>query len=127
MSEQQDIAKRVADLLRLLANKIERSPHLLDDLDLALGDLPKKVKGRSKRESTQIPDVFTIFSQGGEEALRAILDPLELPVLKKVVSQHGLDPSKLAVKWQNKERLIQLVVDRVFSRSEKGKTFEKYP
>lgn len=127
MSEQQDTAKRVASLLRLLATKIESSPHLLDDLGLAVGDLPKKVKARTKRESVLIPDVFTIFSQGGEEALRAVLDPLELPVLRKVVSQHGLDPSKLAVKWRNKERLVQLIMDRVLGRSEKGKTFEKYP
>lgn len=127
MSDQQDIAKRIANILRLLATKIESSPYLLDDLGLSLDDLPGKVRRRSKREPANIPDIFTIFSQGGEKALRAVLDRLELPVLRKVVSQHGLDPSKLAVKWRNKERLIQLIVERVLSRSEKGKTFEKYP
>jgi hypothetical protein len=127
MSEQKDIARRVANLLRLLAAKIEASPHLLDDLGLVVGDLPKKSKPRSTQEAAQTPDVFTIFSQGGEEGLRTALAPLELRVLRKLVSQHGLDPSKLAVKWRGRERLVQLIVERVLARSEKGKAFEKYP
>ena len=127
MSEQKDIARRVADILRVLAAKIEASPQLLDDLGLVLGDLPKKSKARKTREAVQTPDVFAIFSQGGEVALRTTLAPLELRVLRKLVSQHGLDPSKLAVKWRDRERLVQLIMERVVARSEKGKAFEGYP
>ena len=127
MSEQKDIARRVADILRVLAAKVEASPQLLDDLGLTLGDLPMKSKARRTREAVKTPDVFAIFAQGGEEALRATLAPLDLRVLRELVSQHGLDPSKLAVKWRDRERLVQLIMERVVARSEKGKAFKGYP
>ena len=124
MSESKDSAKDVARILRMLAEGIERKPELLKDLGLG------KVAIVAEREKTaQRPidvDVFEIFSQGGERALRDRLNSLELNALRRIVRHHGFDPSKLAEKWKNKERLIDLIIDRVSARSEKGKAFKDY-
>jgi hypothetical protein len=124
MSEIKDSAREIAKILRTLADRIEKKPELLKDLGLEkIAITPKRPK---KAQQPVDVDVFEIFSQGGEEALRNRLDLLELNALRRIVRHHGLDPSKLAEKWKNKERLISLIVDRVASRSEKGKAFKDY-
>ena len=72
-------------------------------------------------------DIFQIFAEGGEQALQQKLELLDLRTLKRIVGQHGFDPSKLAEKWRNKERLVNLIIDRVSARSDKGKVFKEYP
>lgn len=122
MSE--DSAKEVARILRSLAEGIERKPELLKDLGLE--KVAIVAGGRKTARRPVDVDVFGIFSQGGEKALRDELSSLELNSLRRIVRQHGLDTSKLAEKWKNKERLINLIIDRVSSRSDKGKVFKDY-
>jgi hypothetical protein len=124
MSENKDSAKDVARILRMLAEGIERKPELLKDLGLG-----KVAIVAERRKTPQRPidvDVFGIFSQGGEKALRDTLNSLEVNSLRRIVRHHGLDPAKLAEKWKNKERLINLIIDRVSARSDKGKAFKDY-
>ena len=68
-----------------------------------------------------------IFSNDGEQVLRGKLEHFELKTLIQIVRQHGFDPSKLAEKWKNKERLINLIIERVTARNDKGKVFKDYP
>ena len=80
----------------------------------------------SRKKKTEAPvafDVFQVFLREGEEALRQRLETLELKALKGIVSQHGFDLSNLAQRWRKKEKLIDLIVERVAARSEKGRVF----
>lgn len=124
MSESKDSAKDLARILRMLAEGIERKPELLKDLGL------EKVAIVAERGKTVLRpvdvDVFGIFSEGGEKALRDRLNSLELNALRRIVRHHGLDHSKLAEKWKSKERLINLIIERVSARSDKGKAFKDY-
>ena len=122
MSSDAEMAKRVARLLRLIAAKIEEHPEFLADMELALKDVP--AAGRKKKTAEPVPfDVFQVFLGEGEEALRQRLETLELKALKGIVSRHGFDPSNLAQRWRKKEKLIDLIVERVAARSEKGRVF----
>lgn len=119
-----DSAKDVARILRMLAEGIERRPELLKDLGLEKVAI---VSERGKKAQWPVDvDVFGVFSQGGEKALRDSLNSLELNALRRIVRHHSLDPSKLAEKWKNKERLISLIIERVSARSDKGKAFKDY-
>jgi len=128
MSNDKEIAKRVARILRLLAEKIEENPDILKGKQLMLEDIPVVSRKKKKTgEPTINFDIFQIFAEGGEQALQQKLEHLDLRTLKRIVSQHGFDPSKLAEKWRNKERLVNLILDRVSARSKKGKVFKEYP
>jgi hypothetical protein len=127
MSDDREIAKRVAHILRILAGNIEENPELLKDIGLNLVDVPVK-KRKTKAEELSVEfDIFEVFAQGGEQALRQKLNPLELRTLKRIIAQHGFDSSKLAEKWRTKERLVNLIIDRVTARSDKGRIFKEYP
>ncbi|MEW6228682.1 MAG: hypothetical protein AB1700_11475 [Bacillota bacterium] len=127
MSHDAETAKRIAQVLRRLAAKLEENPALVDGLGLTVEDVPRVVRHRKEQKSSLELDIFRAYSEGGEEALRALLTPLDLRALKSIVRQHGFDPSRLADKWRKKDRLVALIVDRVASRSEKGKVFKEYP
>jgi len=128
MSHDKEIAKRVAHILRILAKKIEENPNILNGSELILGDIPAVSRKKKKTEEPAIDfDIFRIFAEGGREALQEKLELLDLRTLKKIVSQYGFDPSKLAKKWRNKERLVNFILDRVSARSDKGRVFKEYP
>lgn len=127
MSDEEDIAKQVARILRLLAGKIEDNPNFLKDMGLAPKDIPI-VNRKKKMEEPPIDlDVFRIFSDEGSEVLRKKMEPLDLRTLVRIIRQHRFDPSKLAEKWKDKERLINLILEKVAARSDKGKVFKEYP
>ncbi len=70
---------------------------------------------------------------------KAVLDPIKLAEndkltadvlstltekeLKDIIADYGMDTSKLAMKWKNRERLIQLILTTSFRRASKGDAF----
>lgn len=128
MSNDKEIAKKAAHILKVIAEKIEKNPEILSNLGLTLGDIPTVNQKKKKMEEPPIDfDIFQIFAEGGEPVLRQKLETLELNTLKKIVRQHGFDPSRLAEKWRKKDRLLNLIIERVSARSDKGRVFKEYP
>jgi hypothetical protein len=120
------IAKQMAGILRILAAKIEENPEILKDVGLNFIDIP--TSERKKKEKVPVDfGIFEVFAKGGEEALRQKLEAIEMGNLKQIISQHGFVPSKLAGRWRTKEPLINLIVERVTARSDKGRVFKEYP
>jgi hypothetical protein len=127
MSNNKKIARRVSRLLRLLAEKIERNPEIIEELELNKDILIEHRKKEETKQSSIDFDIFQVFAEGTKQALRQKLELLDVKTLRNVIRQHGFDPSKLAEKWKNKERLINLIIERVAARHDKGKVFKEYP
>jgi len=88
---------------------------------------PKQDRARrSNRRAKAALDPFEAFEKG-EEQLRAALEALDIEQLKDVVAEHGMDRSRLALKWKSPERLIDLIVSTVKSRASKGSAFRVGP
>jgi len=68
-------------------------------------------------------DPFAVYAQG-EVELRRQLAQLSVEELKDIVAEHGMDPTKLALKWKTPERLIDVICQRVSDRVHKGQAFE---
>lgn len=84
-----------------------------------------KLKTKLKKKRGGVPIDFNIF-QIGEKLLYQYLNVLDIDQLKEIVTQHRFDPTGLARKWKNKNRLIRFIGSRVRSRSKKGDVFRKY-
>ncbi|GAH95753.1 unnamed protein product [marine sediment metagenome] len=52
---------------------------------------------------------------------------LNIEELKDIIAEQGMDRSKLAMKWKNKERLVSLIITTVESRVHKGDAFRTPP
>lgn len=81
------------------------------------------VAGRAsnRRDPAVLDPIATIIES--EEVLQNKLQELSEKELKDIIAQYGMDTSKLAMKWKNKQRLIDLIVDVSRARSKKGDAF----
>ena len=78
---------------------------------------------RSHRRAPGVVDPFAVFSDAGEEGVRRSLSQLSIEQLKDIVAQHGMDRSKLAMKWRTSGRFVDLILETVAARSRKGDAF----
>lgn len=85
--------------------------------------LSAAVPKRSRRRSRPAVDPFGTYDSGGVAALRLDLERLDLEQLKDIVAHHQMDRAKLAMKWQSRERLIDLIITQTQSRAHKGEAF----
>lgn len=119
------VEKRLRALVAEIVNETRRNPDFAMRVEEALGGGPPKTRQASRRRNRRDPaplDPFRLY-QDGEAALRARLDQLDVEQLKDVVAEHGMDGAKLAMKWKSADRLIELIVSSVASRSRKGDVF----
>ena len=115
-----------------LLHEIEANPELRERIERHLA--PSHDKGRSfgptsrpkNRRGAPALDPYAEIKQG-EQVLRQKLTSLSVDQLKDIVSGYALDASRLALKWKDPARLIDLIITTVRSRMEKGDGFRSDP
>jgi hypothetical protein len=139
------LALQLARLVTVIAEEAARSGRLTRSLATALAatpdDEPKggsqaarsrtggaphtssATRTRSNRRSPGPWDPFVVFAEVGADGLRDRLTQLDLEQLRDIVAEHGMDADKLAMKWKDPSRVVERIVERVMSRSEKGSAF----
>ena len=111
------------DQIRLLRDAVAeavRDPAFNRALRRALSEA---IPRRRRRRTEPTVDPFRIYQLGGPEAVREALGALDLDQLKDVVAHHQMDRAKLAMKWQARDRLVDLIVAQTTARSHKGEAF----
>jgi hypothetical protein len=77
---------------------------------------------RGNRRAMSLVDPIA-ESGRGEANLREKLVPLTLEQLLDVVADFRMDASKLVMKWKDRERIINHIVETALSRGQKGDVF----
>ena len=118
------IPKKLKALFAEVVKEAEANPQFAERLAQIFGDMPKPSDspGRPHRRTPAVLDPFEEYKRG-EAVLRERLTALNLDQLRDIVAQYGMDRSKLAMKWKDQGRLLDLIVSTVTSRSEKGHAF----
>ena len=123
------VERRLRALIAEVVEEARRNPDFSARLEQALGGASTTrsapARRRNRRDSAPF-DPFVAY-QDGEQALRARLDQLDVEQLKDIVAENGMDGAKLAMKWKSADRLIELIVASVASRSRKGDVFRGAP
>ena len=78
-------------------------------------------RGRNRRTPAELDPIEVV--QEGEQVLRDQLSHLTVEQLKDIVADHGMDPSKLVMKWRTRARIVDHIVEMANSRSRKGDAF----
>jgi len=79
----------------------------------------------TKQESEVEINPISIFTEGGEDGLIKALKPLSSTQLINIIKKYGFDPSRKSHRWRKKERLIDLIVQRIKSSTSRGDVFLK--
>lgn len=82
----------------------------------------KADKRRGGRRSAAVLDPVDLAARG-EAELRARLSDLEVEQLHDIVAQYGMDPGKLVMKWKDRNRIIDRIVEIALTRATKGDVF----
>ncbi|MCL4318077.1 MAG: hypothetical protein M1422_07390 [Candidatus Thermoplasmatota archaeon] len=126
MSE--DEAKLIWKVLRKMGILVAEYPCFLYELDQWLKSYPSSADTirRAAADKTLKPDIFGVYSAGGMKELENLLGHQDVNGLRRLIMQFNLDPSKLSYKWKDRERLVNLIKDRVSSKANKGNVFMHY-
>ena len=87
-----------------------------------IGKTPPKGKKRSQRRKPGPFDPVEVY-QIQPETLKPRLEDLDIEQLKDIIAEHGMDRSRLAMRWKTKKRLVDLILLSVKNRVLKGDAF----
>jgi hypothetical protein len=131
------IKKTLSSLLREIITEAENNPGFRTRLEEVLGpDTPAVSKTKQSSSEGGVPyhqrpsnrrapaklDPVHLAREGNTE-LRDALSKLDLEQLRDVVADYGMDPGKLVLKWRDKERVIERIIEVSHSRAQKGSAF----
>lgn len=124
-----NLKKKIRALYNLVIEEAEKNEEFASSLErIFSGEAEKsKVKNTtnakrsSNRRDQAVLDPIKLAEDGN--LTEEVLKPLTEKELKDIIAEYGMDPSKLAMKWKNKERLIRLILDTSFRRASKGDAF----
>lgn len=95
-------------------------------LDETAENKPKKkaVKGgrAANRRDPAVLDPIALITEDEAELIEK-LQGLTDKELKDIIADYGMDPSKLAMKWKDKDRLVNHIADASRRRAFKGDAF----
>src|SRR5437868_6882812 len=117
--------KQLAERLRMVADQIENNPTFLSQFDSFMKGISTP---NSKKEVKEEPfmDIWDFHAKMDKDEFLKKLNELNIGQLVKIIQKNGLDQSKLSHKWKNKEKLIELIKERILDRTNKGKIFLEY-
>lgn len=86
---------------------------------------PAEMTDTKKRTNRRDPAVLdpVQMMMNGDDSLKERLEALSIKELKDIIAEHGMDSSRLALKWKDKNRLISLILDTADRRASKGDAF----
>jgi hypothetical protein len=120
------VERKLKALFDLLRSEAKQNPDFGSRLAAVLGSDTdavdeKGIKRGNRRAPSTVDPVFEI--QKGEQNLRDLLAPLDLEQLRDVVAEYRMDPNKLVMKWHDRERIVDHIVETAMMRSKKGDAF----
>lgn len=133
-----NLKKTLGALVNIVLDEAAKNPEFKERIESALQPkvLPSKAdlrtptasegEGHRKggRRAPAVLDPIDIAKEG-ETALRSQLARLDLELLLDVVAQYGMDPGKLVMKWKDRDRVIDRIVEIASARATKGDAFRK--
>ncbi|MGW1059020.1 hypothetical protein [Micromonospora rubida] len=126
-----DLATSLSRIVTAIATEAARSKRLTQSLLRATQGVdqgykrtkPDAPERRGGRRNPGAFDPISIFAEHGEEGLRERLAGLSIEQLRDIIAEQGMDHDRLAMKWKDRTRLSDRIVERVLARSVKGEVF----
>lgn len=134
LKKEKELRAQLHSLIDIVMDEASKNEAFLSNLSNVFKDLPKAKKPKKKKRpkkpvekvTKQLADPFDIYQEEGQEGLLSWLQTLKLEELIEVISVNGLDPSRLSKRWKSTQKCIDLICERVSTRSQQGTVFLNY-
>lgn len=116
-----EIEKQLSKFFKVIQDEIRTNPKFAQKIEHIFND-DKLIKNNSKRKAAALnPEILLL--ERGEVQLINELNALDLEDLRDIISEFGMDPSKRAIKWKTKDKVVDYIVEVSRNRSTKGNAF----
>ena len=130
------LKRTLTSLVNVIVEEAGRNPEFRERVETALNVVkpsPKPTEKPAKRTGTEekrkggrrasaVLDPIDL-AKHGEKGLRDQLANLDIERLLDIVAQYGMDPGKLVMKWKDRDRVIDRIVELALGRATKGDAF----
>ncbi len=128
MQPTQKLANAFRNLLSLVEEEATRNPAFAERLEEVSASLPATSVRRSTTKKAAAlteapPDIFAVYQDKGEDEFRFWLRSLDIRLLKAVVKANGFDPGKVAQRWTEPDKFIELISEQTAARLRRGSAF----
>jgi hypothetical protein len=119
----EEILSRWKNIYAIIADEITSNADFAQKIGSVLcgNEAITKPNRRNRRPPAKI-DPYALLEQG-EDKLSNALAELSIDELKDVISANGMDSAKLAMKWKNRERLMNHITEATKRKSSRGEAF----
>ena len=126
------LRRKLSRLVLAIADEAGHNADFAARLEDALGgnsaprpEEGKRSIGTNRRGGRRAPAVVdpVALAHEGERQLRDALEPLSIERLHDIVAEYGMDPGKLVMKWKDRVRVTDRIVEIALARSTKGDAF----
>jgi hypothetical protein len=111
MSSKLSDGKRIANFLRVLAERLENDANFLEEL------MPPKIRKKTKAPDF---DLLSAIHQNGAESTRNQLTDMDIRELKSLISKNSFDTTGKVRKWKQKARIVDFIIEAVSRRADFG-------
>jgi hypothetical protein len=123
--------KTLIDLLRrfveIIDNEAAHNPEFAGKLEALLlpnARPPKNVNPVMRTKVVaELPDIYAEWGARGEQEFRLWLRSVPLAVMRAVIKQHELDPSRRTLRWKEAEKVSEYIADQLQVRLSRGSKF----
>jgi hypothetical protein len=111
MSSKLSDSKRIANLLRVLADRLENDATFVEQL------MPPKIRKKTKAPDF---DLLSAIHQSGAESTRNQLMAMDIRELKSLISKNSFDTTGKVRKWKQKAKIVDFLIEAVSRRVDFG-------
>lgn len=123
------LKRNLKALFEVVLNEAEQNEEFAETLSNVFEKAEKPVndrttettKRRTNRRDKAVLDPIKLAEEGSLD--KDVLVALSDKELKDIIAEFKMDPSKLAMKWKDKNRVIELILETSFRRASKGDAF----
>jgi signal recognition particle subunit SEC65 len=108
-------AHELSKLLKYIANKLDNTPDLLDNIKI-------DIKMNEEKHNPINKDIDMLKFDNDKEIIKQ-LKKENIETLKYIISKYNLDRTKKSLKLEDKHELIKFIVKRLNDRYHKGESF----
>ncbi len=118
-----EIEKKLKDIFNIILDEMKTNKDFANRIEKVLGkeEVVVKAKKRGRQPALFNPNIVALEEEG---KLKVELENLEVAQLKDIISQYGMDPSKMTSRWRSKEKFMKHIIEVTLSRINKGNSFK---
>jgi len=127
MRKEKALISLLQGLVGIVGEEAARNPEFANKLEMLLAPVPDKPKrtkqARSLTAKIETPDIYAEWHARGEQEFRLWLGENSVEVLRALIKQHELDPSRRTSRWKEPGKLSSYIVDQLQARLSRGSRF----